>query len=86
MMREWGKMGRNGDDEVVQEWSRVGLMIRYAGWIGTVGAATNANGSVGGKPELAEGFKRLAAIAGTSTCHIAMSENGILVPGVVSEG
>lgn len=31
-----------------------------------------------------EGVHRLAAIAGTSTCHIAQSDEGILVPGVVS--
>jgi ribulose kinase len=57
---------------------------RYAGWIGTVGAATSTDGKVSGKPPMQDSFKRLAAIAGTSTCHIAMSEEGILVPGVVS--
>lgn len=61
------------------------LTTRYAGWIGTVAAASKeADGSVGKKPELEEGVHRLAAIAGTSTCHIAQSDEGILVPGVVS--
>jgi ribulose kinase len=58
---------------------------RYAGWIGTVAAASkDSAGKVGNKPGLREGVHRLAAIAGTSTCHIAQSDEGILVPGVVS--
>lgn len=60
--------------------------VRYAGWIGTVAAASkDPQGNVGKKPELEEGVHRLAAIAGTSTCHIAQSDEGILVPGVVSD-
>jgi hypothetical protein len=47
-------------------------------------ASKTADGKVGSKPGLEEGVHRLAAIAGTSTCHIAQSDEGILVPGVVS--
>jgi hypothetical protein len=52
----------------------------YAGWIGTVGAAHEGVPH----PTLEDAATRLAAIAGTSTCHIAQSKEGILVPGVVS--
>jgi hypothetical protein len=52
----------------------------YAGWIGTVGAAHEGVPH----PTLDDAASRLAAIAGTSTCHIAQSKEGILVPGVVS--
>lgn len=55
-------------------------MHRYAGWIGTVGAGHEGNSN----PSLDDAATRLAAIAGTSTCHIAQSKEGILVPGVVS--
>lgn len=51
----------------------------YAGWIGTVGAAHEGVPH----PTLEDAATRLAAIAGTSTCHIAQSKEGILVPGVV---
>lgn len=51
----------------------------YAGWIGTVGAAHEGVPH----PTLEDTATRLAAIAGTSTCHIAQSKEGILVPGVV---
>lgn len=61
-------------------------VLRYAGWIGTVAAASSskADQSAGSAPSLKDAGKRLAAIAGTSTCHIAQSGDGILVPGVVS--
>lgn len=72
-------------------WSGYPVQVRiadscsYAGWIGTVAAASkDADGKIGKKPGLEEGVHRLAAIAGTSTCHIAQSDEGILVPGVVS--
>ena len=51
----------------------------YAGWIGTVAAAHEGVPH----PTLEDAATRLAAIAGTSTCHIAQSKDGILVPGVV---
>lgn len=50
----------------------------YAGWVGTVAAPMD--GEV--KPDLAESSKRLAAIAGTSTCHIVQSEGPVFVKGV----
>lgn len=50
----------------------------YAGWIGTVAAPMEGHPQVG-----LEGSKhRLAAIAGTSTCHIAQSKDSVFVPGV----
>lgn len=56
---------------------------RYAGWIGTVAASHAAPGDSEQSPQpaLEEVGTRLAAIAGTSTCHIAQSKDGILVPG-----
>jgi hypothetical protein len=58
---------------------RRGANYSYAGWIGTVGAAHEGVPH----PTLEDAATRLAAIAGTSTCHIAQSKEGILVPGVV---
>ncbi|ODO09732.1 hypothetical protein I350_01948 [Cryptococcus amylolentus CBS 6273] len=56
-----------------------GVIDAYAGWIGTVAAAA---GEGHPQPSLEDAGSRLAAIAGTSTCHIAQSKDGILVPGV----
>lgn len=63
-----------------------GVIDAYAGWIGTVAAkvdlplhpelSQDTNGS------LSAGCGRLAAVAGTSTCHIAMSEQPCFVQGV----
>lgn len=62
------------------------MIDAYAGWIGTVGAKVTL-----GKDELESGiatndmtqaFTRLAAVAGTSTCHVAMAPEPIFVPGV----
>lgn len=52
-----------------------GVIDAYSGWIGTVAAKT---------PELSEHpvSSRLAAVAGTSTCHIVQSRDPIFVPGV----
>ncbi|WWD07669.1 hypothetical protein V865_005770 [Kwoniella europaea PYCC6329] len=52
-----------------------GVIDAYAGWIGTVAAA---QGEGQPKPTLEDASSRLAAIAGTSTCHIAQSKEGIL--------
>lgn len=58
------------------------LTHRYAGWIGTVAAGTiSEDGKVTDIPAFEHSGTRLAAIAGTSTCHIAQSKDGILVPG-----
>lgn len=63
-----------------------GVIDAYAGWIGTVGAKVRL-----GNDELAEGvpkndqsqaFSRLAAVAGTSTCHLVMSPDPVFVNGV----
>ncbi|KAG8745419.1 hypothetical protein FRC10_008129 [Ceratobasidium sp. 414] len=67
----------------------------YAGWIGTVAARYKANGLSGAdqlspSPTLDASGERLAAVAGTSTCHViqviitrgVQSPKGIFVPGV----
>lgn len=64
-----------------------GVIDAYAGWIGTVAARTDVE-----IPELVKSdlektgidraTGRLAAVAGTSTCHIAMSKDPIFVDGV----
>ena len=63
-----------------------GVIDAYAGWVGTVGAKVKL-----GSSELAadvanndpsQAFSRLAAVAGTSTCHIAMSPEPVFVQGV----
>jgi len=63
-----------------------GVIDAYAGWIGTVGAKVNM-----GEKSLDKGFDksamqqvfhRLAAVAGTSTCHLVMSKDPVFVPGV----
>ena len=44
---------------------------RYAGWLGTVAARYHENGKLSEFiPSLEESRHRLAACAGTSTCHI----------------
>jgi len=63
-----------------------GVIDAYAGWVGTVGAKAEVSnnlvsgGHAGGDPEQA--FHRLAAVAGTSTCHLVVSRDPIFVPGV----
>lgn len=42
----------------------------YAGWIGTIAASTLKDGSVEQAPSLESSKHRLAAVAGTSTCHM----------------
>ncbi|KAK2737110.1 hypothetical protein FQN57_000449 [Myotisia sp. PD_48] len=63
-----------------------GVIDAYAGWIGTVGAKVdldvNLLSSEAAKNDRAQAFTRLAAVAGTSTCHLAMSQNPVFVPGV----
>lgn len=44
---------------------------RYAGWLGTVAAKYTLDGKLAKEdPSLDESRHRLAAVAGTSTCHI----------------
>lgn len=64
-----------------------GVIDAYAGWIGTVGAKVNLRGdshldSDKPKNDVSQAFTRLAAVAGTSTCHLAMSEKPVFVNGV----
>lgn len=62
----------------------------YAGWIGTVAAlSTDAHDENPEetlkslkRPALEESGHRLAAVAGTSTCHIVQSPEGVFVDGV----
>lgn len=63
-----------------------GVIDAYAGWIGTVGAKVNLRGDALNRGEannhVSQAFTRLAAVAGTSTCHLAMSEKPVFVNGV----
>ncbi|KAK3061083.1 hypothetical protein LTS18_007060 [Coniosporium uncinatum] len=63
-----------------------GVIDAYAGWIGTVGAKVKLSedtlDSHIPQNDVSQAFTRLAAVAGTSTCHLAMSEKPVFVPGV----
>ncbi len=64
-----------------------GVIDAYSGWIGTVAAPTNVVvpellAQDKHKTGLSKGVGRLAAVAGTSTCHICIAEKEVLVPGV----
>ncbi|KAJ9317588.1 hypothetical protein DTO271D3_2054 [Paecilomyces variotii] len=63
-----------------------GVIDAYAGWIGTVGAKVSLDeeqlAADVAKNDRTQAFGRLAAVAGTSTCHLAMSPNPVFVPGV----
>lgn len=66
-----------------------GVIDAYAGWIGTVGAKVNlvdvddqAICNDFKQNNLEQAFRRLAAVAGTSTCHLVMSKEPKFVPGV----
>lgn len=60
-----------------------GVIDAYAGWIGTVGAKVELPASTASpKDGVEQAFSRLAAVAGTSTCHLAMSKKPIFVDGV----
>ncbi|KAL8741875.1 MAG: hypothetical protein Q9190_005568 [Brigantiaea leucoxantha] len=63
-----------------------GVIDAYAGWVGTVGAKVKLSShelSAGySQTDKSQAFTRLAAVAGTSTCHIAMSPGPVFVPGV----
>ncbi|EPS38089.1 hypothetical protein H072_8175 [Dactylellina haptotyla CBS 200.50] len=63
-----------------------GVIDAYAGWVGTVGAKVELhepllNESIPNN-SLEQAFTRLAAVAGTSTCHLVMSKGPVFVPGV----
>ncbi|KAI0025755.1 Nup93/Nic96-domain-containing protein [Xylariomycetidae sp. FL0641] len=63
-----------------------GVIDAYAGWIGTVGAKVDTEYGYADKThpanDMAQASTRLAAVAGTSTCHLAMSEKPVFVNGV----
>lgn len=63
-----------------------GVIDAYAGWIGTVGAKVRLGpdhlDETSAKNDVSQAFTRLAAVAGTSTCHLAMSKDPVFVPGV----
>lgn len=64
-----------------------GVIDAYSGWIGTVAAPTNVPIPELSKQDedkfgMGKAVGRLAAVAGTSTCHICIEETEILVPGV----
>lgn len=63
-----------------------GVIDAYAGWIGTVGAKVQLSSDLltsdVPKNDRSQAFTRLAAVAGTSTCHLAMSKDPVFVPGV----
>lgn len=63
-----------------------GVIDAYAGWIGTVGAKVSLSddsiNTGAAQNDVSQAFTRLAAVAGTSTCHLAMSEKPVFVNGV----
>ncbi|KAJ5090429.1 sugar kinase [Penicillium argentinense] len=63
-----------------------GVIDAYAGWIGTVGAKVHLGSEQlsadAAKNDKSQAFSRLAAVAGTSTCHLAMSPDPAFVNGV----
>ncbi|KAK0206076.1 FGGY family of carbohydrate kinase [Desarmillaria ectypa] len=61
-----------------------GVIDAYAGWMGTVAAKTKTkDGQLSTDlPSVDESSHRLAAVAGTSTCHLVQSREGVFVNGV----
>ena len=63
-----------------------GVIDAYAGWIGTVGAKVHLGpdqlSAEAASNDKTQAFSRLAAVAGTSTCHLAMSPNPVFVSGI----
>lgn len=58
-------------------------VARYAGWIGTIGARfKEEGGDLSPIPKIGESSHRLATVAGTSTCHLVQSPQGVFVGGV----
>ncbi|PFH50338.1 hypothetical protein AMATHDRAFT_40939 [Amanita thiersii Skay4041] len=58
------------------------LIDAYAGWIGTVSARYSDGSEMSDPPTLEQSQYRLAVVAGTSTCHIVQSPQGVFVDGV----
>jgi FGGY-family pentulose kinase len=63
-----------------------GVIDAYAGWIGTVGAKVqlddDALDSTHASNDQSQAYTRLAAVAGTSTCHLVLSPEPVFVNGV----
>jgi len=63
-----------------------GVIDAYAGWIGTVGAKVSLSAdeidTSHAANDQSQAFTRLAAVAGTSTCHLVMSKDPVFVNGV----
>ncbi|KAF8516640.1 Pentulose kinase [Gautieria morchelliformis] len=62
-----------------------GVIDAYAGWIGTIAARYRVSPhdeQVSESPNQEEARFRLAAVAGTSTCHLVQTPEGHFVPGV----
>lgn len=58
------------------------FLFRYAGWLGSVAARYEENGTLSDVvPSIEEGGHRLAVIAGTSTCHLVQ----VLISSLYSE-
>ncbi|KAK7054856.1 hypothetical protein VNI00_003319 [Paramarasmius palmivorus] len=61
----------------------IDAQVVYAGWLGTVAARYKENGKLSEAiKNVDESRHRLAAVAGTSTCHIVQSKEGVFVNGV----
>ena len=54
-------------------------LVSYAGWVGTIAAKETPDAPVA---TLENSSNRLAPCAGTSTCFIVQSPEGVFVPGV----
>lgn len=63
-----------------------GVIDAYAGWIGTVGAKVQLDDdtldSTHASNDQSQAYTRLAAVAGTSTCHLVLSPKPVFVNGV----
>ncbi|KAA1465926.1 Pentulose kinase [Dentipellis sp. KUC8613] len=59
-----------------------GVIDAYAGWLGTIAARHEEGGKLSERVAFEESGHRLAAVAGTSTCHIVQSKEGVFVDGV----
>ncbi|GAA6060420.1 hypothetical protein JCM10212_002188 [Sporobolomyces blumeae] len=75
-----GLSKRAAEELGLKEGTAVGSAVidAYAGWVGTVAAPMEGQDTT----SLSDSRHRLAAIAGTSTCHIVQSEDPVFVPGV----
>ncbi|KAF1812784.1 Pentulose kinase [Eremomyces bilateralis CBS 781.70] len=63
-----------------------GVIDAYAGWVGTVGAKVSLSedelDTSMPNNSMDQAYTRLAAVAGTSTCHLALSPDPVFVKGV----